>query len=78
MLFNSEEEHKKEILAEQKSRQALVNNLGKEEKKLKTQLASTQEKKKKLDDEISRLMSAEAKENNGFRPEYSARDQSAQ
>ncbi|MBL0008488.1 MAG: hypothetical protein IPP25_15255 [Saprospiraceae bacterium] len=47
MLFNEEEQHKKEILAEQKSQQSLVNDLGKEEKKLKSQLASyTGEKEK--------------------------------
>jgi septal ring factor EnvC (AmiA/AmiB activator) len=61
ILFQAEEKNKKEILAEQKSQQALVNDLGKEEKKLKTQLAATQEKKKKLDDEISRLIREETK-----------------
>lgn len=61
ILFQSEEQHKKEIQAEQKSQQSLVNDLGKEEKKLKAQLASTTEKKKKLDDEISRLIREEGK-----------------
>ncbi len=61
ILFEEEEKNKKEILAEQKTQQALVNDLGKEEKKLKTQLAATQEKKKKLDDEISRLIREETK-----------------
>src|SRR6187402_182186 len=55
-LFQTEEEHKKEILEEQKSQQALANDLGKQEKKLKSQLSVSQEKKKKLDDEITRLI----------------------
>jgi len=59
MLFTEEEQHKKEIQDEQKSQQALVNDLGKKEKKLKTELADTQAKKKKLDDEISRLIREE-------------------
>jgi len=60
-LFQTEEEHKKEILEEQKSQQALANDLGKQEKKLKSQLSVSQEKKKKLDDEITRLIREEGK-----------------
>ena len=59
ILFTEEEQHKKEIQDEQKSQQALVNDLGKKEKKLKSELADTQAKKKKLDDEISRLIREE-------------------
>jgi septal ring factor EnvC (AmiA/AmiB activator) len=59
ILFTEEEQHKKEIQDEQKSQQALVNDLGKKEKKLKSDLADTQAKKKKLDDEISRLIREE-------------------
>jgi septal ring factor EnvC (AmiA/AmiB activator) len=61
ILFSEEEQHKKEIQDEQKSQQALVNDLGKKEKKLKSDLADTQAKKKKLDDEISRLIREEGK-----------------
>lgn len=61
ILFTEEEQHKKEIQDEQKSQQALVNDLGKKEKKLKSDLADTQAKKKKLDDEISRLIREEGK-----------------
>jgi septal ring factor EnvC (AmiA/AmiB activator) len=60
-LFHNEEENKKEIVAEQKSQQALANDLGKQEKKLKSQLSASQEKKKKLDDEIARLIREEGK-----------------
>ena len=60
-LFQTEEEHKKEILEEQKSQQALANDLSKQEKKLKSQLSASQEKKKKLDDEIARLIREEGK-----------------
>ena len=59
ILFTEEEQHKKQIQDEQKSQQALVNDLGKKEKKLKSDLADTQAKKKKLDDEISRLIREE-------------------
>lgn len=59
ILFTEEQQHKKEIQDEQKSQQALVNDLGKKEKKLKSDLADTQAKKKKLDDEISRLIREE-------------------
>ena len=61
VLFQIEEENKQEIVAEQKSQQAIVNDLSKQEKKLKSQLTATQEKKKKLDDEISRLIREEGK-----------------
>jgi septal ring factor EnvC (AmiA/AmiB activator) len=61
VLFQIEEENKQEIVAEQKSQQAIVNDLSKQEKKLKSQLATSQEKKKKLDDEISRLIREEGK-----------------
>jgi septal ring factor EnvC (AmiA/AmiB activator) len=61
ILFTEEEQHKKEIQDEQKSQQALVNDLGKKEKKLKSDLSATQAKKKKLDDEISRLIREEGK-----------------
>ena len=61
ILFTEEEQHKKEIQDEQKSQQALVNDLGKKEKKLKSDLADTTAKKKKLDDEISRLIREEGK-----------------
>lgn len=64
ILFTKEEQHKKEILEEQKSQQSLVNDLGKEEKKLKSQLSATQEKKKKLDAEITRLIREEANKMN--------------
>ncbi len=59
-LFRIEEKNKNAIQAEQKSKEAMVKDLGKEEKKLKAQLAATREKKKKLDDEIARLINAEA------------------
>jgi len=59
ILFTEEEQHKKEIQDEQKSQQALVNDLGKKEKKLKSDLSATQAKKKKLDDEITRLIREE-------------------
>jgi septal ring factor EnvC (AmiA/AmiB activator) len=58
-LLKTEEKNKNVIQTEQKSKEALVRDLGKEEKKLKSQLASSQEKKKKLDAEIARLISAE-------------------
>jgi len=61
LLYNEEEQQKKEILREQKSQEALLNDLAKEEKKLKKQLEGTQAKKKKLDDEIARLIKAETK-----------------
>ncbi len=64
ILFKEEEKNKKEIQAEQKSQQGLVNDLGKKEKKLKSDLASTQEKKKKLDDEIARLIREEGNKMN--------------
>ena len=60
-LFQTEEEHKKEIVEEQKSQQALANDLSKQEKKLKSQLSASQEKKKKLDGEIARLIREEGK-----------------
>jgi septal ring factor EnvC (AmiA/AmiB activator) len=60
ILFSEEEKNKTEILAEHESQQSLINTLGKEEKKLRTQLANTQAKKKTLDDEISRLIKAES------------------
>ena len=63
-LFNEEEEHRRKIQAEQKTQQALLNDLGREEKKLKNQLTSTQAKKKKLDDEIARLIREEGKKMN--------------
>lgn len=59
LLFREEEEHKKQIIQEQKSQQEMLNDLAKEEKKLKNQLQSAQAKKKKLDDEIARLIKAE-------------------
>jgi len=61
LLFHEEEQHKREILTEQKNQESLVNDLGKQEQKLKSQLASTREKKKKLDDEITRLIREEGK-----------------
>ncbi len=60
-LYNEEEQHKRKILEEQRSQEALLNEIGKEEKKLKTQLANTQAKKKKLDEEIARLIKVETK-----------------
>ncbi len=60
VLFKEEEQQKSQIQNQQKSQQSLVNDLGKEEKKLKTQLAATQDKKKKLDAEITRLIREEA------------------
>ncbi len=63
-FFNEAEQQKREVQAAQKSQEALVDELKREEKKLKNQLASTQAKKKKLDDEISRLISEEGKKMN--------------
>ncbi|MEP6699996.1 MAG: peptidoglycan DD-metalloendopeptidase family protein [Bacteroidota bacterium] len=63
-LFNEEEQQRKQVQAEQKTQEALVGQLGREEKKLKNQLAGTQAKKKKLDDEIARLISEEGKKMN--------------
>lgn len=59
-LFQEEQKNKAEIQNQQKSQQSLVNNLSKEEKKLKSQLTASQEKKKKLDAEIARLIREEA------------------
>ncbi len=76
ILFKEEEKNKKEIQQQQHSQQSLVNDLGKEEKKLKSQLASTQDKKKKLDAEIARLIRVEADKMNtsglGSSPETKA------
>jgi septal ring factor EnvC (AmiA/AmiB activator) len=55
-LLITEQKHKNEIQTEQKSKEAVVRDLSKQEKKLKNQLADTQAKKKKLDDEIARLI----------------------
>lgn len=63
-LFNEEEQQRKQVQAEQKTQEALVGQLGREEKKLKNQLAGTLAKKKKLDDEIARLISEEGKKMN--------------
>ena len=59
LLLKTEEQNKNEIQSEQRSKEAIVRELNKEEKKLKSQLATAQEKKKKLDAEISRIISAE-------------------
>ncbi len=63
-LFNEQEQQRQQVQAEQKSQEALVNDLKREEKKLKNQLSATQAKKKKLDDEIARLISEEGKKMN--------------
>ncbi len=63
-LFNEEEQQRRNVQAEQKSQEALLSELGKEEKKLRSKLADTQAKKKKLDEEIARLISEEAKKMN--------------
>jgi septal ring factor EnvC (AmiA/AmiB activator) len=55
-LLITEQKHKNEIQTEQKSKEAVLRDLSKQEKKLKNQLADTQAKKKKLDDEIARLI----------------------
>lgn len=60
-LFLEEEQERRNVQAAQKSQEALISQLGKEEKKLKNQLADTQAKKKKLDNEIARLISEEGK-----------------
>jgi len=60
-VFESEQRNKSVIEQEQKTKEELVRNLGKEEKKLKSQLAATEEKKRKLDAEIARLISEESK-----------------
>ncbi len=64
VLFQDEQKNKAEIQNQQKAQQSLVNELGKEEKKLKSQLTATQEKKKKLDAEIARLIREEAEKMN--------------
>ena len=61
LLYNEEEKEKREILAAKLKQEALVKDLAKEEKKLRSQLTATQAKKKKLDDEIARLIKAETK-----------------
>lgn len=61
LLYNEEEKEKKEILAAKQKQEALVQDLAKEEKKLRSQLTATQAKKKKLDDEIARLIKVETK-----------------
>ncbi|HJW29005.1 MAG TPA: M23 family metallopeptidase, partial [Saprospiraceae bacterium] len=48
----------------QKTKEAVVNDLAKKEKKLKSQLADSQAKKKKLDDEIARLIRDEGNKMN--------------
>ena len=58
-LLLAEQKHKNEIQSEQKSKEAVVKDLSKQEKKLKSQLADKQAKKKKLDEEIARLISEE-------------------
>ncbi|MFZ1677315.1 MAG: peptidoglycan DD-metalloendopeptidase family protein [Saprospiraceae bacterium] len=63
-LFIEEEQQRRNVQAEQKSQEALLSELGKEEKKLRNQLANTQAKKKILDDEIARLISEEGKKMN--------------
>ncbi|HZV70445.1 MAG TPA: peptidoglycan DD-metalloendopeptidase family protein [Saprospiraceae bacterium] len=63
-LFLEEEQERRKVQTAQKSQEALLSELGKEEKKLKNQLAGTQAKKKKLDDEIARLISEEGKKMN--------------
>ena len=55
-LLITEQKHKNQIQSEQKSKEAVVKDLSKKEKKLKNELADTQAKKKKLDDEIARLI----------------------
>lgn len=60
-LYNEEEKEKKEILAAQRSQEELLKDLGREEKKLRSQLSSTEAKKKKLDDEIARQIKEETK-----------------
>ncbi|MDQ3016252.1 MAG: peptidoglycan DD-metalloendopeptidase family protein [Bacteroidota bacterium] len=61
LLYNKEEQNKKEILVAKQKQETLVKDLGKEEKKLRSQLTTTQAKKKKLDDEIARLIKVETK-----------------
>jgi predicted RNase H-like nuclease (RuvC/YqgF family) len=63
-LFNEEEQHRRQIQAEHKTQEALLNELGAKRKKLKKQLSDTQAKKKKLDNEIARLISEEGKKMN--------------
>ncbi|HEX5112949.1 MAG TPA: peptidoglycan DD-metalloendopeptidase family protein [Saprospiraceae bacterium] len=63
-LLITEQKHKNEIQHEQKSKEAVVKDLSKQEKKLKNQLADTQAKKKKLDDEIARLIRDEGNKMN--------------
>ncbi len=58
-LLQAEVKNKNAIQAEQKSKEAMVRDLGKEEKKLKSQLEASRAKKKKLDDEIARLINVE-------------------
>lgn len=60
-VFEAEQRHQAVIEKEQKRKEELIRNLGKEEKKLKTQLAASEEKKKKLDAEIARLIGEESK-----------------
>ncbi|MEO6133134.1 MAG: peptidoglycan DD-metalloendopeptidase family protein [Saprospiraceae bacterium] len=60
-LFYEQEQQRRKVEAEQKSQEAMISQLGREEKKLKNQLAGTQAKKKKLDGEIARLISEEGK-----------------
>jgi septal ring factor EnvC (AmiA/AmiB activator) len=63
-LLIAEQKHKNQIQTEQKSKEAVVKDLSKQEKKLKNQLADTQAKKKKLDDEIARLIRDEGNKMN--------------
>ena len=58
-LYNEEEQHKREILEEKKKQEELLKKIGTEEKKLKKDLEASQAKKKKLDNEIARLIKAE-------------------
>jgi septal ring factor EnvC (AmiA/AmiB activator) len=60
-LYQEEEKEKREILQVQRSQEEMLEALGKEEKKLRSQLKTTESKKKKLDDEIARLIKEETK-----------------
>ncbi len=59
ILYNEEENQKREILEEQRRQETLLTEIGKEEKKLKKDLTNSEAKKKKLDNEIARLIKAE-------------------
>src|SRR5690606_3172527 len=55
-LFQAEQRNRDVIVGEQKNKESLLQVLGREEKKLKTQLAASEARKKKLDEEIARLI----------------------